>query len=136
MNVAALKESFALIAPRKEEFAHSFYQRLFSMYPQTQQLFAHTDMKQQESSLVATLAVVVAGVERGDDLTPVLQKLGAKHKTYNALPDHYPLVGGVLLDTFKEYLGSVFTPEVQETWTEAYGIISAQMLIGAGEQVA
>ncbi len=62
MNAALLKESFEMVAPRKEEFAHSFYQRLFSQYPQTRSLFAHTDMKKQESSLAATLAVVVAGI--------------------------------------------------------------------------
>ena len=134
MNVALLKESFALIASCKEEFAHSFYQRLFATYPQTRQLFARTDMKKQESSLAATLAVVVASIERGDELTPTLQSLGEKHKTYGALPDHYPLVGGILLDTFKEYLGPAFTPEVEQAWIDAYTLISAQMLIGANRQ--
>src|SRR5260370_22569186 len=136
MNVALLKQSFEMVAPQKEEFAHSFYQRLFSYYPQTQEVFAETDMKRQEGALVATLAIVIAGVERGDNLVPALQALGGKHVRYGAEADHYPLVGGVLLDTLQEYLGPNFTPEVQDAWTQAYELISAQMLEGARQQTA
>ncbi|SRR5258708_1653510 len=131
MNVALLKESFDLIVPQKEAFAHSFYERLFADYPQTQALFAATDMRRQESSLAATLAAVVAGVERGDNLVPVLQQLGQKHKRYGAQTEHYPIVGAVLLETFHQYLGARFTPEMQEAWEEAFEIISTHMLEGA-----
>jgi methyl-accepting chemotaxis protein len=131
MNVALLKESFDMVAPRKEAFAHSFYERLFAYYPTTRALFANTDMKRQEGSLMATLAVVVAGVERGENLVPTLQRLGQKHYRYGARPEHYPLVGGVLLETFHEYLGTAFTPAMQDAWAQAFEIISGQM-VGAG----
>lgn len=135
MDVALLKQSFEMVAPQKEAFAHSFYERLFASYPQTRQLFARADMKKQESALAATLAIVVAGVERGDNLVPALQALGGKHAGYGALPAHYPLVGEVLLETLREYLGPHFTPEVQATWSEAYEVISGQMLVGASQQL-
>ncbi len=128
MDVILLKQSFELIQPQKEAFAQSFYQRLFSCYPQTQQLFAKTDMKRQYSSLMATLAAVVAGVERGDNLTPVLQNLGEKHQRYGAEANHYPLVGGVLLETFNECLGPGFTQEMQAAWSKAYDLVSSQMI--------
>src|SRR5947209_14775206 len=35
MNVVLLKESFDMVAPHKDAFAQSFYERLFSDYPQT-----------------------------------------------------------------------------------------------------
>ncbi len=131
MNVALLKESFDMIVPQKDAFAHSFYERLFTDYPQTRALFAQTDMRRQENSLAATLATVVAGVQRGDNLVPVLQQLGQRHKRYGAQAEHYPLVGAALLETFHQYLGPLFTPEMQEAWEEAFQIISAQMLEGA-----
>lgn len=135
MNAGLLKESFALIVPQKEAFAHSFYERLFADYPQTRPLFAHKDMRQQENALVAALATVVAGVSRGDNLVPVLQQLGLKHKNYGAVPAHYPAVGSTLLATLREYLGPQFTPEVERTWTEAYAAISGQMIAGAEASV-
>jgi len=131
MNVVLLKESFDMIVPQKDAFAHSFYERLFTYYPQTQPLFAKTDMRRQEGSLMATLAVVIAGVERGDNLVPTLQQLGQKHKKYGAQAEHYSLVGAALLETFEQYLGPRFTPAMQEAWEEAYEIISVQMLEGA-----
>ncbi len=98
--------------------------------PQTKKLFANTNMRRQESSLMATLAAVVAGVERGDDLVPVLHALGKKHKGYGAEIEHYPIVGGVLLATFHIFLGTRFTVEMQEAWEEAFEIISLKMLEG------
>ncbi len=131
MNRALLKESFDLVVPYKDAFAHSFYERLFTDYPQTQPLFAQTDMRRQEGSLVATLAAVIAGVERGDNLIPILQQLGQRHKRYGAKAEQYPLVGAALLETFHQYLRSRFTPAMQEAWEEAYEIISTRMLEGA-----
>ena len=128
MNAELLRQSFEMVVPRKEVFAHSFYERLFTYYPETQAMFAQTDMKRQEGSLIATLAVVVAGVERGENIRSVLQELGKKHETYGAKPKHYPLVGGVLLETFHEYLGERFTREMEAAWSQAYDIISGQMI--------
>jgi hemoglobin-like flavoprotein len=131
MNVQLLKESFDMIVPQKDAFAHSFYERLFTDYPQTQPLFAQTDMRRQEGALMATLAAVIAGVERGENLVATLQQLGQKHKRYGAKAEDYPLVGAALLETFQHYLGSRFTPEMQDAWAEAYEIISTQMQEGA-----
>ena len=79
---------------------------------------------------MATLATVVAGVQRGENLVPVLQELGQKHKNYGVQAEQYPLVASALLKTFHQYLGSRFTPAMQESWKEAYGVISTQMLKG------
>ncbi len=128
MDIALLKQSFNMIASQKEEFAQSFYKSLFTYYPEITTLFASTDMKRQGSSLMATLAAVIAGVERGDNLLPTFQKLGARHYQYGVRPDHYPLVGGVLLETFNQYLGPNFTAGMQDAWNQAYELISEQMM--------
>ncbi|MBX5450134.1 globin family protein [Thermogemmatispora sp.] len=132
MNALLLKESFEMVAPQKEIFARQFYDRLFTTFPQTRALFARTDMRRQESSLMATLAAVVAGVERGENLEPVLRKLGERHYSYGVQPEHYPLVGQALLATFADFLGPRFTPAMQDAWAQAFEVISAQM-IAAGE---
>src|SRR5438045_5223551 len=89
--LAAIKLLKGYFTPRQiqeEEFVQSFYQRLFSYYPETLRLFAHTDIKQQGSSLMATLVAVITGVERGEYFVPTLHKLGAKHYKYGAKPEH------------------------------------------------
>jgi hemoglobin-like flavoprotein len=138
MDPVVLKESFNLVAPHKEAFARHFYSQLFEHYPQTRQLFPPTEegMRRQESSLIATLAVVVAGVERGENLTQVIRKLGERHHRYGAQAAHYPLVGQLLLQTFQDLLGDNFTPQMKEAWSKAYEIISAEMLKGANQKPA
>ncbi len=135
MDATLLKESFNLVAPRKEDFARNFYDRLFQQYPQTRQLFPPTEMgmRRQESSLIATLAVVVAGVERGENLTQVIRALGDRHSRYGAQAAHYPIVGQMLIETFQEFLGDAFTPRMKEAWSQAYEIISNEMLAGAAQ---
>jgi hemoglobin-like flavoprotein len=127
MNASLLRASFDLIEPNKDEFVEAFYRRLFEKYPATRQFFAQTDMKKQASTLAATLAVVVAGVEKGENLVPTLQSLGARHKTYGVLPEHYPVVGEILIETFQDTLGPQWTPAFQEAWLEAYGVIAQTM---------
>ncbi len=135
MDPILLKESFYLVAPDKEAFARHFYSQLFAHYPQTRQLFPATEggMRRQESSLIATLAMVVAGVERGENLTQVVRKLGERHRRYGAQAAHYPLVGQLLLQTFQDFLGDAFTPQMKEAWSKAYEIISTEMLKGASQ---
>ena len=135
MDPVLLKESFNMVAPHKEAFARHFYSQLFEQYPQTRQLFPPTEegMRRQESSLIATLAVVVAGVERGENLTQVIRKLGERHHRYGAQAAHYPLVGQLLLQTFQDFLGDNFTPQMKEAWSKAYEIISTEMLKGVNQ---
>jgi hemoglobin-like flavoprotein len=128
MNVVLLRESFDLVAPRKEAFAAAFYDRLFSQFPATKSFFAQTDMKKQQAALVGALALVVSGVEKGEDLTGVLKSLGTRHESYGVLPEHYPIVGQVLIETFQAFLGPDWTPAYEETWVTAYGVVTQSML--------
>lgn len=128
MNAELLRESFDLIAPRKDEFGEAFYERLFEEYPATRTFFANTDIKKQAQTLVATLALVVTGVEKGENLAPSLRNLGKRHETYGVRPGHYTIVGEVLIETFKDTLGPQWTPAFQDAWVQAYGVI-VQMMI-------
>jgi methyl-accepting chemotaxis protein len=131
MNAILLNESFDMIVPHTDAFAHSFYEHLFMEYPRTQPLFAQTNIRRQIGALLATLATVVAGVLREDNLVPVLQQLGQRHKSYGVTAEYYPFFRAVLLETFQHYLGPRFTPKMQQAWEEASEIISTQMLKGA-----
>lgn len=130
MDAQLLKMSFESI-PDLTLFAHQFYGILFNTFPDARPLFAHTDWKKQYQALMATIAAVVSGVERGANLVPTLHKLGEKHSHFGAKPEHYPIVGACLITTFKRALGNHFSQEMQDAWTIALEIISAEMIRGA-----
>ena len=127
MDVTLLQQSFAEVGSQKEAFAEAFYQRLFVLYPQTIPLFAATDMKRQQSSLMATLEMVVSGVARGDNVVPGIEQLGRRHAMYGVKVEHYPMVGQALLETFEQFLRDKWTSQVEATWSEAYAIITDHM---------
>lgn len=136
MDVTQLRESFGLI-PDQRMFAHRFYEILFTTFPDAKVLFANTNWERQYSSLMATIAAVIAGAERGENLVPTLQKLGARHQRYGAIPEHYPVVGSSLIAAFKQTLGPRFTQAMQDSWASAFELISSEMITGAdlGEPV-
>ncbi|MEC4802723.1 MAG: globin family protein [Jaaginema sp. PMC 1079.18] len=131
LNVELLETSFGKVKPQANEFASSFYDNLFTTYPEAKPLFANTNLEEQSKKLLASLVLVVENLRKPDVLSDALKGLGARHVQYGALPEHYPLVGNSLLMTFEQFLKEDWTPETKQAWVDAYGAITELMLDGA-----
>lgn len=125
-TVAALEESFDLLAPHADELVARFYTRLFAEHPETRAMFPK-DMRDQEKKLGAALGLVVRSARKLDSVMPTLKKLGAKHRAMGASREHYEVVGSILLSTMAEMAGAAWTPEVRDAWTTAYGWVASTM---------
>jgi hemoglobin-like flavoprotein len=66
----------------------------------------------------------------------VLSRLGERHHGYGVEPEHYELVGGVLIRTLDEALGERFTDEVCQAWSAAFQLISSVMRSAGEVQLA
>jgi hemoglobin-like flavoprotein len=97
LDLHALETSFDLIAPRGEELMDEFYARLFEAAPVVIPLFAGTDLKRQKAMLLGTLVLLRKSLRNLDAIVPSLRNLGARHVEYGARPEHYPVVGEVLI---------------------------------------
>ena len=131
LQIELLETSFQAIAPCVEAFVTAFYERLFTHFPQTRAFFASTDMKEQRKKLLGALALVIQNLRKPEVLTSALKGLGQRHVNYGVRPEHYPIVGGVLLETFADFLGERWTPAYQDAWAQAYETVCAIMLEGA-----
>ena len=129
-QIALVQESFAIVLPIKEAAARLFYGRVFETAPQARALFKN-DMDEQGRKLMATLAVVVAGLRDLDAVVPVAQRLAVQHVAYGVRPEHYPVVGAALIWTLEQGLGAGFTPAVRAAWTQAYATLSSVMIAAA-----
>ncbi len=136
LEIELVEQSFERIKPQAEAFVASFYQNLFVAYPETEKLFAKTDMNKQEKKLLNSLVLLVETLRQPELLKQILTDLGSRHKEYGTLPKYYPLVGEVLLQTFSDYLQEDWTNEVQQAWLETYNTATKMMLEGAGVDVA
>jgi len=61
-QIALVQQTFALAAPRANEVAACFYQRLFDLDPTLRPLFTG-DLKQQGEKLMTVLAFAVRGLQ-------------------------------------------------------------------------
>jgi len=131
LQIELLETSFQAIAPHGEALVKAFYERLFSNYPHTRAFFASTDMKEQRKKLLGALILVIQNLRKPEVLTSALKGLGQRHAAYGVRPEHYPIVGTILLETFADFLGDDWTPAYQDAWAQAYEAICALMLEGA-----
>jgi nitric oxide dioxygenase len=85
---------------------------------------------------MATLAIVVNGLNNLDTILPAASALAKRHVSYGAEAAHYPVVGQALLWTLEQGLGPSWTPEVAAAWTGAYTTLSVFMISEAYEKAA
>jgi hemoglobin-like flavoprotein len=121
-----VRESFAKVAPIAPQAAALFYGRLFELDPSVRPLFTG-DMAEQGRKLMAMIGLVVANLNRLDQIVPQVQALGRRHVGYGVQPAHYGTVGAALLWTLRQGLGEAFTPDVEAAWTEAYAVLATVM---------
>lgn len=125
-QITLLRASFDKVRPISEQAAGLFYGRLFEIAPEVRALF-DTDMAEQGRKLMATLAVVVNGLDNLPALLPAVERLGRSHAGYGVTSAHFVPVGEALIWTLHQGLGDDFTPEVRDAWIEAYGTLAAVM---------
>jgi hemoglobin-like flavoprotein len=131
IDVATLEKSFDLVAPQGDELMRTFYDKLFEAAPSVRPLFADVDMERQRQALLNMLLVLRESLRDLDDIVPDLEELGARHVEYGAQPEHYPVVGEVLIGAMAQVAGDAWKPEYTSAWQEAYQVVQDVMVSGA-----
>jgi nitric oxide dioxygenase len=134
LDVRTLEQSFDMIAACGQELVDRFYSRLFEAAPSVKPLFERVEMERQKQSLLATLVTLRESLRDLSLNAPDLEELGARYVDYGARPEHYPVVGRVLLETMAEIGGPDWKPEYTSAWAEAYTAVQDVMLKGAARR--
>ncbi len=121
-----LKENFEALVAEGEAVIRSFYERLFSVAPEVRGMFSD-NMDRQVRKFLQSLHVIVSSLGCTEKAVPMLKRLGERHRDYGVTPDHYPIVGGVLIETLERALGDDFTQEARAAWADAFAQIAAIM---------
>jgi len=135
LDLEALETSFDLVAPRGDELMDEFYARLFDAAPAVKPLFAGTDLGRQKTMLLGTLVLLRKSLRDLDAIVPKLRELGARHVAYGAQPEHYPVVGEVLVGAMATVAGRAWRPEYERAWGSAFGVVAGAMIEGAESAV-
>jgi hemoglobin-like flavoprotein len=125
-QVALVQDSWMKVLPIADTAAALFYARLFALDPELKALF-RGDMKQQGRKLMAMMSVAVHGLGRLETIVPALQDLGRRHAGYGVKDRYYERVGAAFLWALGQALGETFTPDVENAWSAAYGLLAQTM---------
>jgi hemoglobin-like flavoprotein len=136
MDLDALETSFDLVAPRGDELMEIFYANVFEAAPAVRPLFADSDMARQRQMLLGALVLLRKSLRDLDRIVPTLKQLGARHVAYGAKPEHYPVVGSVLIAAMAEVAGDGWNLRYTSAWEEAFGVVASAMMAGADEALA
>lgn len=131
-QIELVQESFAHVLPSAAGAAHAFYERLFTLAPETRAMF-RGDIDDQGRKLFITLAAVVDALDQLDRVVPVARALAIRHVGYGVEERHYAIVGAALIETLREALGARFDSATEAAWASAYAILSGVMMMAAKE---
>jgi hemoglobin-like flavoprotein len=112
-----------------------FYARLFEAAAAVKPLFARTDLRKQKIMLLRVLGLLRRSLRDLEPIVPILHDLGARHVAYGAQPEHYPVVGAVLIASMAEVAGDAWRPEYERAWAAAFDVVAGAMLDGAARQL-
>ena len=83
-QITLVKGSFAAIVPIADDAAALFYRRLFEIDPRLEGMFS-ADMVEQRRKLMQMLTAAVKGLDRLEQLVPVVEDLGRRHRVIGDL---------------------------------------------------
>lgn len=131
-QVSLLKKSYRQLEPLR--LAASFYEKLFMRYPHLKHLFP-ADRSDLMAKLMSVLELVVFSFEEKtsdqfflqESMVLPLRDLGKKHDDYGVAPEHYTIANNLLIESIRERLGSLFSDEINESWSKSLHILSSAM---------
>jgi hemoglobin-like flavoprotein len=130
-HIVLIQSSWQTIQPLAQQAGELFYRKLFASEPLLKHLFK-SDLKEQACKFTLMLNHIVANLERPEAMAKDIHKLGQRHNTYGAQPEHYAVVGECLLITIADGLGDAWTPELKEAWQHMLNWLFEEMIRGQG----
>lgn len=129
-TIAIVKATAPVLQEHGVAITTRMYERLF-VNEEVRALFdqAAQESGEQPRRLAAAILGYAQNVDKLQNLTPVVERMVARHVETGVKPEHYPLVADALLPAIRDVVGEAATDEVLAAWGEAYWFL-ADILIG------
>ena len=114
-----VKATAPVLQDKGVEITTRMYARMAEEQPKLKALFANTRDGQADRLAAAVLAYA-QNIEKLEALGPSIEAIAKKHVNAKVLPEHYPIVGQLLLAAMQDVLGGAINNEILEAWNEAY----------------
>ncbi|MCF0050577.1 globin domain-containing protein [Dyadobacter sp. LJ53] len=129
-DMLIIKNSWSQVIAQPDNPAVLFYENLFAEAPYLISMF-HSDLEQQQAKFSAMITYMVMHLQTMPDIQTQIEAMGKRHAKYGVKPEHYALVGKVLINTLETTLGDYWDMETAEAWTNLYDVWASAMLNAA-----
>lgn len=125
-HITIVKSTVPLLETAGTAITEHFYKRLFDHNPELKNIFnmSHQKTGGQPAALFNAVAAYAKNIDNLGALSSAVERIAHKHTSFNIQPEHYPIVGHHLLETLRELAPDAFTPDVEEAWGAAYGVLA------------
>jgi len=118
-----VKATAPILQEKGVEITTRMYARMAEEQPELKALFANTRDGQAERLASAVLAYS-QNIDNLDALQASVTAIAIKHVGAEVKPEHYPLVGELLLAAMKDVLGDALDEKTITAWAEAYTFLA------------
>lgn len=134
-EIKLIQDSYRAIKLQQGYLAEAFYRVLFRNTPEARGLFPK-DMSGQMEKFSDMMDFIVNNLSTPWMFTGKIKRLGKRHVNYDALPEHYDLVGAALLQAVGDMVPRSLTDEEIMAWEKAYRGIASMMKDAAYQDAA
>lgn len=126
-----VKSTIPFLREHGETVSDIVYTNLMKRHPELNNTLNVIHLK--DGRLARALTVVIlrfaSNINNVYELIPKLERICNKHCTLGIQPEHYELLGDLIIETFQDLMGPALTPDTKAAWIKAYRVLS-HMLIG------
>ena len=135
-TIDIVKSTAPILDEHGETLTRHFYNRMFTHNPEVAPFFNPANQSEgtQQRALAAAICAYASHIDNLDVLGNAVELIAQKHASLQIKPEHYPIVGGNLLESIREVLGDGVTDDIINAWGEAYGFL-ADILINREQQI-
>jgi hemoglobin-like flavoprotein len=132
-QITVVRANADVVLRNPERFGRRYHERLSSAAPEVGALFP--DAGGQRGRLVDEVVRVAGAVGDFERFVGQARSLGARHEGYGVRPEHYAVMGGVLVETLAEVVGASFDDSAADAWRCLYLLLSELMMDGAARSL-
>lgn len=129
-SIEQVLATYPKLAPKLDEVARGFFDRLFAADVSLRALFPE-DLNRARQQLTASIALVWKNLNRLAVLEAPLMELGRRYADLGVTPGHYPVFRDAMLSAIESAAEAPWPEKVREAWIEALNGVGAIMLKGA-----
>lgn len=131
-QIELVQRAWGKVTALNNGYVQEVYEELFRLSPELSSLFpSHPALPVTKVS--ETLNTVITSLEQLDALGFIIRDLGRRHQKFNVQPHQFALLKQAMTTVLARRLGTNFTPELAEAWSQMYDEISALMQEGLNQ---